>query len=111
MTKKEDTYNEGAELTFALMKRWFSRLAPGEEAPRFAFPPKEIALLADLRDIGKRLARNGPAQRLVDHLIDQVVFATGQAPTAMMLRVMLEELGQPIEWVSCSELGLKVPQS
>lgn len=108
---KEDTYNQGVDLTFALMRQWFARLAPGEEPPRFAFPPKEIALIADLRDVGDRLARNGSAQRLVEHLIDQVVFITGEAPTAMMLRVMLEELGQQIEWVSPSELGLKVPRS
>jgi hypothetical protein len=101
------SYNRGAELTHVIIKEW---VASGE-TPRFAFPPREIALVADLRDIGKRLARNDSALRLVDQLIRVVVHITGSAPTAMMLRVVLEMLDQPIEWVAASELGLQVPRS
>lgn len=104
---KEDTYNLGANLTHALIKKWLRR---DGESPRFAFPPKEVALIADLRDVGKNLARNDSARGLVDHLIDQVVFQTGQAPTAMMLLIILEDLGQSVERLSFSELGIKLPR-
>ena len=103
-----DTYNQGAAAAFGFIKGWLEKTG---EAPRFAFPPKDIALIADLRDIGQRLARNESARRLVDELNEAVLQLTGQAPTAMMLRVILEELEQPIEWVAPSELGLKVPRS
>lgn len=108
MTKKEDTYNLGANLTHALIKEWLEKVP---EPPRFAFAPEGVALIADLRDIGAKLAGNDSARALVDHLIDCVVNVTGQAPTAMMLLVILEDLGQPIERVSLTELGLKVPRA
>lgn len=108
MNSERESYDRGATLTFGLVKQW---LTTEPEKPRFAFPPKEIALLADLRDIGKKLARNDSARRLVDHLIVWVVGATGNAPTAMMLRMVLEVLKQPIERVSLSDLGLEVPRS
>ncbi len=103
MTSQRETYELGAKLTHALVKEWLEKVP---EPPRFAFPPKEVALIADLRDVGPKLARNHSAQQLVDHLIELVVAVTGQAPTAMMLRVILDDLGQPIEWVPLSELGL-----
>ena len=81
------------------------------EAPRFAFPPKEIVLLADLRDIGERLARNEGARRLLALVIKRCVERTGQAPTAMMLRVVLEELGIEVDQVSLGELGISLGSS
>lgn len=101
-----DAYERGAGITFLFVKRWLED--PALEQPRFAFPPKEYALLADLRDIGTRLARNDGARQLVALLIKRCVERTGEAPTAMMLRVVLEQLGHPIEWVSLSALGLNV---
>lgn len=101
MTERE-SYERGAQLTYELVLGWAHREGP----PVFAFPPRDVAVLADLRDIGAKLARNDSARELVTHLIDQVVEATGQAPTAMMLRVVLEEVGYPIQWVPLEELGL-----
>lgn len=95
-------YERGAQITYDVVASW--RGAP----PLFAFPPKEYALLADLRDIGQRLARNDGARDLLQLLIKRCVERTGQAPTAMMLQVVLETLGHPIERVSLSELGLAV---
>ncbi len=98
-------YNAGAELTYKLV------VAFRDEKPEFQFPPREIALIADLRDCGARLACNPAAVRLVALLIDHCVKETGQAPTAMMLRVCLEEAQIPIKWVSLSELGLSLGAS
>lgn len=78
--------------------------------PVFRFPPKDVALLADLRDCGEKLAVNQSARDLVAKLVVDVVQATGQAPTAMMLRVILEELAIPIRWVALEELGLSLVQ-
>lgn len=95
-------YELGAELTYQLVLSWTHPEGP----PLFRFPPKDVALLADLRDIGEKLAVNQSARELVAKLILDVVDAAGQAPTAMMLRVCLEETGHPIEWVTLAELGL-----
>jgi hypothetical protein len=100
-----DDYNRSAQLTYEIVRDWDG------ERPLFAFPPREYALLADLRDIGDKLARNEGARQLVRLLITRCHAATGQAPTAMMLRVVLEELRFPIAWVSLSELGLAVGYS
>lgn len=103
MTKRSDRdiYNAGAELTWRIVQAWQG------ERPRFAFPPREVALVADLRDCGHILAKNEAATKLVALLIDHGVKETGQAPTAMMLRVVLESVGIPIEYQSLSELGIK----
>lgn len=100
--KPDEDYERGAQLVYELVRDWDG------EPPRFAFPPKDIALLADLRSVGQRLARNEGARQLVRLLITSCLVATGRAPTSMMLLVVLEELGQPIERVSLSELGLNV---
>ena len=102
MSLADESYERGCWITFAVVRGW------NGDPPRFAFPPKEYALLADLRDIGQRLARNDSARQLVALLIKRCVERTGNAPTAMMLRVVLEELQHPIETVSLSELGLAV---
>ncbi len=100
-----DSYKRAAELTYRLVRGWKG------ETLRFAFPPKEIALIADLRDIGNRLARNDSARSMVALIIKRCVERHGEAPTAMMLRVSLEMAGLPIETVSLSELGLPVGTS
>lgn len=105
--ERRDTYELGAQLTHAIVKAWIEKADP----VRFAFPPREIALVADLRQVGQKLARNESARQLVDQLNEHVVSVTGHAPTAMMLRVILEDLGVEIEWVPPSELGLQVPTS
>lgn len=102
---EQENYNAGAELTYKLV------CAFRDEKPEFQFPSPEIALIADLRDCGARLACNPAAVRLVALLIDHCVKETGQAPTAMMLRVCLEEAKIPIKWVSLSDLGLSAGQS
>ncbi len=95
-------YAKAAELTYRLL------LAFRYQEPRFAFPPKEIALIADLRDVAERLARNDSARAVLALVIHHCVKETGQAPTAMMLRICLEEAEIPIETVSLSDLGLSV---
>jgi hypothetical protein len=99
------TYEAGAELTAKMIREW-----RGGQL-RFAFPPREVALLADLRDIGHRLARNDAARELVNQLIERCVEATGQAPTAMMLRVILEMEGHAIDWRPLSEFAQGVGQA
>lgn len=96
------SYELGAQLTYQTVLLWTHAEGP----PVFRFPPKDIALVADLRDCGEKLAVNQSARDLVAKLVTDVVANTGQAPTAMMLRVILEEIGHPIEWVELSELGL-----
>lgn len=104
MSQRDDTYERGARLTLRLIQDWLREDI--DEPPLFQFPPKEVALLADLRDIGQKLAVNDSAHRLVDHLIKRVVERTGQAPTTMMLRIALEVAG--LRWQDCTldELGL-----
>lgn len=101
MSRSERNYEAGAELTYKLVRDWTG------EAPRFAFPPKEIALDADLRDIGDNLARNDGARELTALLVKRCVERTGQSPTVMMLRVVLEELGIEVEYVALGELGIQ----
>jgi hypothetical protein len=101
MTARE-SYEKGAELSLAIVRTW----THPEGAPVFRFPPRDYALLADLRDVGTKLAKNESARDLLNRLIVEVVRSTGQAPTAMMLRVILEECGIPIEWVPLAELHL-----
>jgi hypothetical protein len=100
----DENYKRGAELTYVIVAAWTHPGGP----PLFAFPPRDYTLLADLRDVGAKLARNESARDLLQRLVDLVVRATGHAPTAMMLRVILEELGHPIEWVPFTELKLGV---
>jgi hypothetical protein len=101
MTARE-TYEKGAELTYQIVLAWTHPEGP----PLFAFPPKDFAVLADLRDVGEKLARNESARQLLNSLIVQVVGGCGEAPTAMMLRVCLEKAGHPIKWVPLAELQL-----
>jgi hypothetical protein len=96
MTKP--AYERGAQITYAIVSTW--RGAP----PRFAFPPKDVALMADLRDVGDKLARNDAARELVALLIKRCVERTGEAPTAMMLRIVLDMLKIPVEEVAPDEL-------
>lgn len=99
-----DNYELGAQLTYQAIMLWTHAEGP----PVFRFPPKNVALLADLRDCGEKLAVNQSARDLVAKLVTEVVAATGQAPTAMMLRVILEELAISIHWVEIAELGLNL---
>lgn len=99
---RAESYERGCQITFNIVRDWTG------ERPLFAFPPKEIALLADLGDVGQRLCRNEGARQLLAHLLKRCRERTGMAPTAMMLRVVLEELKIPVEHVSLSELGLPV---
>jgi hypothetical protein len=93
----------GAELTYQVVRRW-----KGEQ-PRFAFPPKGVVLVADLRDVvGRPFARNQSARELLEHVIKRCIEETGESPTVLMLEIVLERAGIPIERVSLSELGLKV---
>lgn len=103
--KDRDNYEAGAELTSKIIREWRGGLL------HFAFPPRDVALVADLRDIGHRLARNDAARELVKQLIDRCVGQTGQAPTAMMLRVVLEMEGHAIDWRPLSEFAQGVGQA
>lgn len=105
MTTRAESYERGAQIVLNLVRDWSG------EPPRFRFPPREIALLADLRDVGQRLALNDGASELVELLVKRCLERTGQAPTALMLRVVLEQLHIPIETVPLSSLGLSVGTS
>jgi hypothetical protein len=77
----------------------------GGGAVSFAMPPKDILLVADLGQVGARLARSDGARRII------ALACRGprsQTPTAFMLRVVLERLRIEVAEVSLSELGLSV---
>ncbi len=95
-------YERGCELTYQIVLQWTHRDGP----PQFRFPPRDVALCADLRSVGTKLAVNDSARDLVAKLIVDVKRETGEAPTAMMLRVVLRLCGLPIQWVPIEELGL-----
>jgi hypothetical protein len=99
---KQGSYDEGANLTYELVGRFKAF------APLFAMPPKEIALLASLADVGKTLARNGAAHWLVDELLTECDRRRlSDYPTVMMLRITLEMHNIPIMVVPFAELGIK----
>jgi hypothetical protein len=93
-------YIRVAEITARVVRDWIG------EVPRFALPPREIALIADLRDIGARLVRNDGARQLLALLIRRCVERTGDAPTVIMLDTALDYVGIAVERVSLSDLGL-----
>lgn len=99
----DDTYERGAKITVAIVAGW-----TGPE-PRFAFPPKEIGLIADLSEIGEKLARNNAARELLALLIKRCRERTGQVPTVIMLQVALDMSGIPTETVPLSDLKLPTP--
>jgi hypothetical protein len=86
------------------LDKMVAALAVHAEAPRFAFPPPEIALLAGVDQVGHRLARNETAHALVEAV--KLRFTIAEMPTVMMLRAILELREIPIDFVSLSELGL-----
>jgi hypothetical protein len=95
---RRDNYERGAQRLYELVRDWDG------EPPRFAFPPKEFALIADLRQVGHQLALNDGARELVRLAITVGLAEFDSVPTTIM-RVVLEMLGRPIEWRSLSELG------
>ena len=101
MTPQEFSYQMGAQLTFRVLER-FKMFGP-----EFQFPPPEIALLASVADVGKYLARNETARVVIRELMSECDrLKLGDYPTAMMLRVCLEEHDIPIKWVAFDELGI-----
>lgn len=101
MTPQEFSYQMGAELTFRVLER-FKMFGP-----EFQFPPREIALLASVADVGKYLARNETARVVIRELMGECDrLKLGDYPTAMMLLVCLEEHDIPIKWVPFDSLGI-----
>lgn len=96
-------YTATCEMTDELVRR-----ARGA-GPRFRFPPRKVALLASVADVGARLAQNQAALDLVAELIAETGRRKlGDYPTIMMLRATLELNGIPIKFVPLAELGLSV---
>lgn len=104
MTKRDDdaaNYELGAKLTVVVLER-FKMFGP-----EFQFPSPDIALIASIADCGKYLARNEAARVVIRELMSECDrLQLGDYPTAMMLRVALEELDIPIKWVEFHELGI-----
>jgi hypothetical protein len=97
----DESYQAGANVTFVVVGQFkiFD--------PKFRFPPPEIALIASIVDVGKYLARNTVAHQLLKELMKECDrLKLGDYPTAMMLRVCLEEHNVPIEYVPFDELGI-----
>jgi hypothetical protein len=100
-TPEDVSYELGAQLTFRVLER-FKMFGP-----EFQFPPPDIALIASIADVGKYLARNETARVVIRELMSECDrLQLGDYPTAMMLRVCLEQLDIPIKWVPFAELGI-----
>jgi hypothetical protein len=96
-------YELAGQLTFRVLER-FKMFGP-----EFQFPPKEIAFIASIADVGKHLARNATAHAVIRELISECDrLKLCDYPTTMMLRVCLEDLDIPIKWVPFDELGIAV---
>lgn len=73
----------------------------------FAFPPREIGLIASVADVGEKLARNDAARALVRTLIEETKRRRlADYPTVMMLRAALDFHGIPVLELPLDELGL-----
>lgn len=101
----EKTLPPGYSAACAQLDRYVGAVCELEEPPLFALPPKAIALVGDLGDVGRRLARNAPALALVDFV---ATLSGKDRPTVMMLQAVLEERGIAIERCTLTELGLQV---
>lgn len=94
-------YEAGAQLTVDVVGRF------AEHGPEFAMPPREVALLASLTDVGKYLARNDVARSLLLALEAECLRRKLEDfPTAMMLRVALEHHGIEPQWMPFDQLGI-----
>lgn len=103
--KRADTYEAGANLTYEVV-RDFQIFGPGR--PEFAFPPRDIALIASLKDVGDKLCRNDAARELLQLLLSACDHRKiGDYPTVMMLRAVLDLRGIPFTIVPFAELGLE----
>ncbi len=100
--RKRRSYNQACELVYELVVRWKPR------APDFVFPPRDIAFVAGLDDVGEYLARNDAARELLAALISESRRRLGEAPTVMMLRAALELQQIPFALVPFAELGIEV---
>jgi len=100
MKNAPDGYERGCNILLAIVQGWTG------EPPRFAFPPKGVVLIADLRGIGDKLCRNDGARHLLAFAIRRCLERTGQAPTSLMLEVVLDVAHVPYERVPLEELGL-----
>jgi hypothetical protein len=101
-----ESYKLGAELAADLMGQFIMfELA---DVPMFAMPPKEIALIASIDEIGEYLVRNDSARELVGMLVREFKGRKQvDCPTVMILRACLDMYGIPINYVSSfEELGI-----
>lgn len=106
MTKPRDpdevTYELGGQLTYRVLERFKIFV------PEFQFPPRDVALIASIADVGKYIARNETARVVLRELMAECDrLKLPDYPTAMMLRVCLEELDIPIKWLeTVADLGI-----
>lgn len=104
MKTGEDGYRETCEMTMDVVERAKS------SGPKFRFPPRDVALIASISDVGGRLAENTAAAELLAALEAETLRRKlADFPTAMMLRGALELTGIPIRFVSLEEFGLSAP--
>ncbi len=99
--RKRRSYNQACELTYELVVRWKPR------APEFVFPPRDIAFVAGLDEVGEYLARNDAARELLAAIVSESRRRLGEAPTVMMLSAALELAEIPFARVPFAELGMK----
>lgn len=80
----------------------------GSARPEFWFPPREIALLASIADVGKNIARNDAARELIAQLMKECDRRKlNDYPTVMMLLTALDYHGIPFKHVPFEELGIR----
>jgi hypothetical protein len=100
--KAHPDYERTCNMTHRLVGRFKDR------CPLFAFPDREVALIASVADIGEKLARNDAARELVAKLLSETkVLGLPDYPTTLMLLVCLEDHCIPIQRVEFHELGLE----
>jgi hypothetical protein len=103
MSKQEIGYHQAAEMTLEIVRE-FRMFGSGR--PDFVAPSRRIGLIADLRDVGKYVARNDAARELLAKLQKAFARADVPPPTLMMLLVALDMCGIPAKEVPFEELGI-----
>jgi hypothetical protein len=102
-----DGYTDTCE-TMALAYRMWRRNNPDAPPPRFALPPRELAVIAGVDQVASRIVRNESAAELVElfDLAARFFGGPNNGPTVLMLSAVLEVVGVEVERVSPGELGL-----
>lgn len=93
-------YAAGAEMMLDIVGRF------RELEPLFALPPKNVALIASVLEVGRYIARNQAARTMLLAVASETHRRSLPEPTVMMLRVALEHHGIEPLYVPLASLGI-----